>query len=49
MSTAEIARCQAEKSECERYLRSGNPDIHGALLGLSDWAKEEELIRAEGE
>lgn len=45
--TSELARCDREIARCNAELLNGNPDIHGACLGLGDWRREKRLIEAE--
>lgn len=42
----DLERCIAEQAECGEYLR-GDTGHKGAMLGASDWVKEEAIIRRE--
>lgn len=37
-------RCHREIAEIEALIRAGHPDLHGLLLGLSDWSAELRLL-----
>ena len=40
----EIERCFQEIAAVEAELRSGNPDLDGLCLALSDWSAELRIL-----
>jgi hypothetical protein len=42
-----MQRCDREIAAIKDELRSGNPDVEGAILGLSDWRDEKRMIYEE--
>jgi hypothetical protein len=47
MLRREIARCQSEIASIEEVLLSGNPDVAGLCLALSDWSMELRILQNE--
>ena len=47
MAADDLARCNAEIAEAERYLMQGGPEEPGAYVGLCDWVAERRLIERE--
>ena len=47
MDTCQVERCRREIAAIEAELLSGNPDVEGLCLGLSDWWAELRIIEAE--
>jgi len=43
----EIERCRKEVADAERLLRSGDPDVAGLCLALSDWSAELRILEEE--
>jgi hypothetical protein len=44
---ADIDRCRREISAIEAELLTGNPDVPGLCLALSDWFAELRILEAE--
>jgi hypothetical protein len=40
----EVERCRQEIAAIEAELRSGNPDVDGLCLALSDWCAELRIL-----
>jgi hypothetical protein len=43
----EIDRCRSEVAAIEAELLSGNPDVEGLVLALSDWSEELRILQDE--
>jgi hypothetical protein len=43
----EIDRCRSEIAAIEAELLSGNPDVAGLCLALSDWSEELRILQDE--
>jgi hypothetical protein len=47
MDHCHVERCRREIAAIEAELLSGNPDVQGLCLALSDWWAELRIIEAE--
>jgi hypothetical protein len=47
MERCQIERCKREIAAIETEILSGNPDLQGLCLALSDWHAEWRLLDAE--
>ena len=43
----EAERCRSEIAVIEAELLSGNPDVEGLVLALSDWSEELRILQDE--